>query len=163
MHLLKLDEARAIVKEATSVIPEYKARFDELTSQGCNRAAFGWKRKLDESLSKRTVTILDAARQWDFAEIDERRGGDSGGASSAAISHDEHEHEAHERLAAAGRGMAYAFNQKTTSYNSEALEQLWGHAFSEQELRQNSVIITDPGPGPGPSVARLKELQVSHT
>mgnify|MGYP002033486887 CR=1 FL=1 len=54
MHLLKLDEARAIVKEATSVIPEYKARFDELTSQGCNRAAFGWKRKLDESLSKQT-------------------------------------------------------------------------------------------------------------
>ena len=41
MHLLKLDEARAIVKEAASVIPEYKARFDELTSQGCNRAAFG--------------------------------------------------------------------------------------------------------------------------
>ena len=54
MHLLKLDEARAIVKEAASVIPEYKARFDELTSQGCNRAAFGWKRKLDESLSKQT-------------------------------------------------------------------------------------------------------------
>ena len=54
MHLLKLDEARAIVKEAASVVPEYKARFDELTSQGCNRAAFGWKRKLDESLSKQT-------------------------------------------------------------------------------------------------------------
>ena len=54
MHLLKLDEARSIVAEATSVIPEYKARFDELTSQGCNRAAFGWKRKLDESLSKQT-------------------------------------------------------------------------------------------------------------
>ena len=54
MHRLKLDEARAIVTEAASVIPEYKARFDELTSQGCNRAAFGWKRKLDESLSKQT-------------------------------------------------------------------------------------------------------------
>ena len=54
MHRLKLDEARSIVAEATSVIPEYKARFDELTSQGCNRAAFGWKRKLDESLSKQT-------------------------------------------------------------------------------------------------------------
>ena len=54
MHRLKLDEARAIVKEATSVIPEYKARFDELTSQGCNRAAFGWKRKLDESLARQT-------------------------------------------------------------------------------------------------------------
>ena len=54
MHLLKLDEARSIVAEAASVIPEYKARFDELTSQGCNRAAFGWKRKLDESLSKQT-------------------------------------------------------------------------------------------------------------
>ena len=54
MHRLKLDEARSIVAEATSVIPEYKARFDELTSQGCNRAAFGWKRKLDESLARQT-------------------------------------------------------------------------------------------------------------
>ena len=54
MHLLKLDKARSIVAEATSVIPEYKARFDELTSQGCNRAAFGWKRKLDESLARQT-------------------------------------------------------------------------------------------------------------
>ena len=89
-------------------------------------------RVLPESLSKRTITVLDAARQWSFPEDDESGGGGDGGAT---LHVHEHEHETHERLVAAGRGMAYPFNQKTASYNSETLEQVSGREHRRRQTR----------------------------